>query len=210
MGATIERIARVGRGHSQNKNAGLIHSGRRSVTPHGPPQRRQLVLLVDVPEHRNGRALGDAGQRGPPDARHLVFAERDVDHLVIGFLLDLGGELLLLLRRGRARILVAQLLQLGVFAPAEPAAIALAAAGRSRRWLIGLRTSAPTQLVKNMLQPPSLMGFWLARRVTTVCQSVACTSTLKPALRSNCAATIGCAFNVVTSVGAMITTGVPS
>jgi len=33
---------------------------------------------------------------------------------------------------------------------------------------------------------------------------------LKPASRSNCAATIGCAFSVVTSLGAMIATGVPS
>src|SRR5216684_2879626 len=56
---------------------------------------------------------------------------------------------------------------------------------------IGFTTSAPTQLVKNMFQPPSFGGFWLARRATTVCQSVACTSTLKPASRSACAATIG-------------------
>ena len=33
----------------------------------------------------------------------------------------------------------------------------------------------------------ALVGFWLVRRLTTVCQSVACTSTLKPASRS-CAA----------------------
>src|SRR5260370_5399233 len=59
---------------------------------------------------------------------------------------------------------------------------------------IGLTTSAATQLVKNMFQPPSLVGFWLVRRLTTVCQSVACTATLKPASRHSCAATIGCAF----------------
>ena len=61
-----------------------------------------------------------------------------------------------------------------------------------------------------MFQPPSFTGFWLVRRLTTVSQSVACTSTLKPASRSNCAATIGCAFNDTTSPGAMITIGVPS
>ena len=75
---------------------------------------------------------------------------------------------------------------------------------------IGFTTSAPTQLVKNMFQPPSFGGFWLARRATTVCQSVACRSTLKPASRSYWAATIGCAFSVTTSPGAMITIGVPS
>src|ERR1700730_8947953 len=75
---------------------------------------------------------------------------------------------------------------------------------------IGLTTSAATQLVKNMFQTPSFGGFWLVRRVTTVCQSVACTSTLKPASRNCCATTIGCAFNVTTSPGAMTTTGVPS
>jgi hypothetical protein len=50
-----------------------------------------------------------------------------------------------------------------------------------------------------MFQPPSFGGFWLVRRVTTVCQSVACTSTLKPASRNNCAAAIGCVFSVTTS-----------
>ena len=75
---------------------------------------------------------------------------------------------------------------------------------------IGLITSAPAQLVKNMFQPPSLTGFWLARRLTTVPQSVACRSTLKPAVRNACAATTGCAFSVTTSPGAMITIGVPS
>src|ERR1700733_9438254 len=58
---------------------------------------------------------------------------------------------------------------------------------------IGLTTSAPAQLVKNMFQPPSLIGFWLVRREMMVLQSVACTSTLKPASRNCCATTIGCA-----------------
>ena len=60
---------------------------------------------------------------------------------------------------------------------------------------MGFTTSAMTKLVKNKFQPPSFGDFWLARRETTVCQSVACRSTLKPASRSNCAATIGCALN---------------
>src|SRR6476469_8069645 len=74
----------------------------------------------------------------------------------------------------------------------------------------GFETSAPDQLVKNIFQPPSFGDFWLARRATTVCQSVACRSTLKPASRNSCAATTGCAFRVTTSPGAMITIGVPS
>ena len=37
----------------------------------------------------------------------------------------------------------------------------------------GFMMSGPAQLVKNMFQPPSFGDFWLARRVTTVCQSVA-------------------------------------
>src|SRR6202012_4888721 len=75
---------------------------------------------------------------------------------------------------------------------------------------IGFDASDELKLVKNMFQPPSLGGFWLARRDTTDCQSVACRSTLKPASRSNWAATIGCAFSEPTSPGAMTTTGVPS
>src|SRR5450755_816702 len=50
---------------------------------------------------------------------------------------------------------------------------------------MGFAASALVKLVKNIFQPPSFGGFWLARRETTVCQSVACRSTLKPAWRSN-------------------------
>src|SRR6201986_4359091 len=75
---------------------------------------------------------------------------------------------------------------------------------------IGFDASELLKLVKNMFQRPSFGGFWLARRETTDCQSVACRSTLKPASRSNCAATIGCALSEPTSPGAMTTTGVPS
>src|ERR1700690_2990873 len=74
----------------------------------------------------------------------------------------------------------------------------------------GFTTSAPTQKVKNIFQPPSFGGFWLARRCTTVCQSVACKSTLKPASRNNCAATIGGGFSTLTSPGAISTTRVPA
>src|SRR5258708_38700969 len=66
---------------------------------------------------------------------------------------------------------------------------------------MGLTTSAPTQLVKNMFQPPSFGGFWLARRAAPVSQSGACTSTLQPASRSNFADTIRRALDVPTSPG---------
>src|SRR5258708_38528110 len=55
---------------------------------------------------------------------------------------------------------------------------------------IGFTGSALTKLVKNMFQPPYFGGFWLARRGTTVCQSAARTSTLKPAQLNGCAAAI--------------------
>src|SRR2546430_8060942 len=91
----------------------------------GSARRRVAVLLrlVDVPEDRRRRAVEHAGERFPPRARYEELPERDIDHLVIGFLLDVGSELLLLLRSGRAGIGVFQLLDLGVFRPAEPAAI---------------------------------------------------------------------------------------
>src|ERR1700722_18364839 len=69
----------------------------------------------------------------------------------------------------------------------------------------GLITSAATQAAKYMLQPPSFVDFLLVRRLIKVAQSIACTSTLKPASRNNCPATIGCVLKDRTSVGARIT-----
>src|SRR5664279_5600152 len=86
------------------------------------------LLLVDVPEHRRRRAVEHAGERFAPGAGLGVFAERDVDHLLVSFLLDVGGDLLLLVRGARSRELILQLLDLGIVGPAEPAAgLALAA-----------------------------------------------------------------------------------
>src|SRR5260221_13981609 len=48
---------------------------------------------------------------------------------------------------------------------------------------IGLITSAPAQLVKNMFQPPSLTGFWLVRRGVTVPPAGACRAAFEPAAR---------------------------
>src|SRR5437879_13665062 len=83
---------------------------RRSALP--PPRRLSRVprpakgrcrappslRLVDIPEDRRRRTVEYAGQRFPPGARREILPERDIDHLVIGFLLDVGGDLLLLFR----------------------------------------------------------------------------------------------------------------
>jgi len=57
-----------------------------------------------------------------------VLPERNVDHLVVDFILDIGGDLLLLLRRQGARIGVAHRFHLGVLRPAEPGAVLALAA----------------------------------------------------------------------------------
>src|SRR6516165_5029682 len=107
--------------------------GRRLQVRSGPPAalRRGILLkspvalfgLVDIPEHRRRRAVDHASQRFPPRAWNEKLSERDVDHLIIGLFLDLGGELLLVVQRRGARELIAQLLDRGVLGPAEPAAI---------------------------------------------------------------------------------------
>src|SRR6202158_191154 len=91
-----------------------------------PPSLR----LVDIPEDRRGRAVEHTGKRFPPRDRGEILPERDVDHLVIGFLLDVGGDLLLLFGRGRTRKRIAHRFYLGVFRPTEPAALRAPAADR--------------------------------------------------------------------------------
>src|SRR5512143_3878141 len=49
------------------------------------------LLLVDIPEDRGGRAVEHAGERFTPGARRKILPERNGDHLVIGFLLNVGG-----------------------------------------------------------------------------------------------------------------------
>ena len=75
---------------------------------------------------------------------------------------------------------------------------------------IGFQMSCACQAVRNMCQPPLSIGSFLARRPTRVCQSIACRSTLKPAWRSNCAATSGSFWIEARSVGFISTIGVPS
>src|SRR5438270_9599484 len=45
----------------------------------------------------------------------------------------------------------------------------------------GSRMSTDAHDVRKVLQPPALGGSFLGRRVTKVCQSIACRSTLRPA-----------------------------
>src|SRR6267154_924063 len=107
---------------------------RRYVRPRrGPAPLAALLALVDIPEDRRRRAVDHPGERLPPSGRDEILPERDVDHLLIGFLLDLGGELLLLVQRARARELIAQFLDRGILGPAEPAAILALPADREVR-----------------------------------------------------------------------------
>src|SRR5258708_9942686 len=66
---------------------------------------------------------------------------------------------------------------------------------------IGFTRSALTKLVKNMFQPPSFGGFWLARRATTVCHSADRKFTLKPGSLHDRAATNSGACHVNLSGG---------
>ena len=59
-------------------------------------------------------------------------------------------------------------------------------------------------------QPPLSGASFLARRDTTVCQSIACRSTLKPIFSSACLPTGGSWFDDCRSVACIITMGVPS
>ena len=79
---------------------------------------------------------------------------------------------------------------------------------------MGVRTgsarSAVYILVFRMLQPPSAGSALDARREATLCQSMAASVTLKPALRSAWAMTTGCGDSEATSVACSISTGVLS
>ncbi|MCY1306758.1 hypothetical protein D9M70_566340 [compost metagenome] len=66
------------------------------------------------------------------------------------------------------------------------------------------------QLVLWTFQPPSAGAAFEARRVATLCQSIAARLTLKPALRSAWAITTGWADKVPTSVACMTRMGVLS
>ena len=76
--------------------------------------------------------------------------------------------------------------------------------------MTGFNISADTHEVRNACQPPAAGGSFLARRETSVCQSIDCMSTLKPARSSSDLATGARLFSTARSVECMSTTGVPS
>ena len=73
----------------------------------------------------------------------------------------------------------------------------------------GFQMSGDTQAVAKMFQPPADGASFFARRDTSVFQSIACRSTLKPAWRSSSAATSGSLLIEARSVGFMMTTVSP-
>ena len=75
---------------------------------------------------------------------------------------------------------------------------------------IGLVMSAATQEVRKACQPPAFGGSFLARRATSVCQSIDCMSTLKPAFSISDLATGARLVSTARSVECMSTIGVPS
>ena len=64
--------------------------------------------------------------------------------------------------------------------------------------------------VRKALHPPALGGSFLVRRVTSVCQSIACRSTLKPAFSIRDFVTGAKLLSETISVDCISTTGVPS
>src|SRR5450631_2237082 len=111
-----------------------LRGARRNPRPYRDhwcwPNDSSSLRLVDIPEDRRRRAVEHAGQRFPPRARRQILPERDIDHLLIDLLLDLGGDLLLLFRRQGAREGIAQGFDIVVLRPAEPAAALAPAADR--------------------------------------------------------------------------------
>ena len=70
--------------------------------------------------------------------------------------------------------------------------------------------SADTEKVWKMFQPPLSAGSFLVRRVTSVCQSIDCMSTLKPPCSSSCLVTGAVLVSTGRVVDCISTTGVPS
>ena len=70
-------------------------------------------------------------------------------------------------------------------------------------------SAAPHEVMK-ALQPPLSGGSFLVRRATSVCQSIDCMLTLKPAASSCALATGAMLVSTVRSVDCSSSTGVPS
>ena len=88
--------------------------------------------------------------------------------------------------------------------------LALSQAELTKELETGFSTSADTQDVSMAFQPPAFGGSFLTRRATTVCQSLDCMSTLKPAFSISDFATGPRLVRTCRSVECSRTTGVPS
>src|SRR5882724_2326817 len=87
------------------------------------PKNRCSLRLVDIPEDRRGRTVEHTGERFPPGGGAPILPERDIKHVVKNFVLDLGRDLLLLLRRRRTREGIAERFNRWIIGPTEPAAM---------------------------------------------------------------------------------------
>src|SRR5215207_1737147 len=173
---------------------GIVARSRRStwapiVYPSRGPCRTggAALLLADVPEHRKPGVRDDAVDAvGPIGDRLRPLPEGDVDHLLDRALLQVAGDLHLLLVRMGEAVGAAQLLDLGVAGPAEQALVAggpdpgvqdrVRAPNRAR----GGDEDVPAALRRRLLLRPAR---------DDRAQSIACASTLSPASRIACTST---------------------
>src|SRR5690606_28623295 len=95
---------------------------RRSIVYRLRSRAAAILLLLHVPQDE-GRARQQADNLLAVGGGLEIFAQRDVVHHFIGALLHRRGDFLLLGRIGLAGIGIAELLDLRILGPAEPAAL---------------------------------------------------------------------------------------
>ena len=198
--------------HADDQHTGMTAAIRRqryiSMTSRLRPgdSRRSPARLLDVPEHRDRRAehaLDSLAHR----ERLPILADVDVGGIFGLAHLHRLGDRLLLGGIGLAREGVAQLLQFRVARPAERRLVAAGVdEGRGDR----VEDVGRDPDVSIAFQPPLSGGSFLVRRATTVCQSIDCMSTLKPAFSISDLATGARLVSTPRSVDCSSTTGVPS
>ena len=141
--------------------------------PFQAPRKRVRQLrpgsgLLHVPEQRHAvQHAADVGAIGPGLE---IGADRDVGHLLEGLRLDLAGRCAAA-RPGSAR----RTIRCAAPRPSAWSASPARPPGRCRAGRdapAGLKKSSPVKKVRKMFQPPWSGGFRLARRVTTLPQSV--------------------------------------
>ena len=162
------------------------------------PSGSASALERDVPEQRRGERE-HAADVLPGGGRRDELAPQGVGHVVVRELLDLLGELLapggIGFSMGSLQYQPKKALS---HTPAMPAFSA------------GDAISAALHHVWRMFQPPSDAGVFMARRATSVPQSIACTSTLQPIFCSRSPVTSATAWSIEMLVGSNTTIGLPS